>query len=91
MLAVMSLLASTALPGGAFGAGGPSSIEVVGGAAEARRFVAYYHTIPLTPEQERTKAAALESLKAPCCAQVSLATCCCPCNLAKAAWASPTI
>ena len=36
--------------------------------------------------QEQTKAKALSAIPAPCCAENSLATCCCPCNMAKAAW-----
>ena len=64
----------------------PGDIEFVDAAAQAREFIGYYHSIPLTPDQEKTKGAALGTLKAPCCAQFSLATCCCPCNLAKRAW-----
>jgi hypothetical protein len=55
-------------------------------AAEAARFIEHYHAIRLTPEQERIKQDALESIPAPCCNQFSMATCCCPCNLAKSVW-----
>ena len=53
---------------------------------ETERFIAYYQSIRLTPEQERVKVEALASIPAPCCSENPLATCCCPCNMAKAAW-----
>ncbi|MHB0972414.1 MAG: hypothetical protein ACYC7A_03990 [Thermoanaerobaculia bacterium] len=53
---------------------------------ETERFIAYYQSIHLTPEQERVKVEALASIPAPCCSDNPLATCCCPCNMAKAAW-----
>lgn len=53
---------------------------------EAEQYIRWYHTIALTPEQEAIKQAALEAIPAPCCSSFSMATCCCPCNLAKAAW-----
>lgn len=53
---------------------------------ETERFIAYYQSIRLTPEQERVKVEALASIPAPCCSNNPLATCCCPCNMAKAAW-----
>ena len=49
-------------------------------------FIAYSKSIVLTSEQDRIKAEALESIPAPCCEQYSIATCCCPCNLAKSVW-----
>lgn len=54
--------------------------------ALAKKFIAFDSSIQLTPEQERIKAEALSSIPAPCCSEFSMATCCCPCNLAKAAW-----
>ena len=53
---------------------------------ETERFIAYYQSIRLSPEQERVKVEALASIPAPCCSENPLATCCCPCNMAKAAW-----
>ena len=53
---------------------------------ETERFIAYYQSVRLTPEQERVKVEALASIPAPCCSENPLATCCCPCNMAKAAW-----
>lgn len=53
---------------------------------ETTRFIEYFRNIPLTPEQERTKVEALTAIPAPCCAENPLSTCCCPCNMAKAAW-----
>ena len=54
--------------------------------AQAQEYIRYYKEIELTPEQERIKAEALSALPAPCCADNSLLTCCCPCNMAKSAW-----
>lgn len=54
--------------------------------AEAATYIHYYRTIGLTPEQEAVKEAALAKIPAPCCSENTLATCCCPCNMAKAAW-----
>ena len=54
--------------------------------AEARELIAAYHSIRLTPEQEQLKVEALSTIPAPCCDKNPLATCCCPCNMAKAAW-----
>lgn len=53
---------------------------------EIKSFIGYYHSIRLSPEQERLKIEALSAMSAPCCSKYSLATCCCPCNMAKAAW-----
>ena len=53
---------------------------------ETKRFIEYYQSIRLTAEQERVKVEALASIPAPCCSENPLATCCCPCNMAKAAW-----
>jgi hypothetical protein len=53
---------------------------------EAEQYIRWHHTIALTPEQEAVKQEALEAIPAPCCSSFSMATCCCPCNLAKAAW-----
>jgi len=53
---------------------------------ETERFIEYFRSIALTPEQERIKVEALTAIPAPCCAENPLATCCCPCNMAKAAW-----
>ncbi len=51
-----------------------------------QHFIDYYSTYTLTPQQERTMLTALRPLKAPCCDDNSMATCCCPCNLAKSVW-----
>lgn len=53
---------------------------------EIARFIGYYESIPLSAEQERLKVEALTAIPAPCCSNKPLATCCCPCNMAKAAW-----
>jgi len=54
--------------------------------AMAVKYIGYYKSIKLTPEQEKIKVTALSSLPAPCCSDNSVATCCCPCNLAKSTW-----
>ena len=53
---------------------------------QTRKFIEYYKTIRLTPEQEKIKAAALSPLKAVCCKDFSALTCCCPCNFSKSLW-----
>src|SRR5689334_21557786 len=53
---------------------------------EAARYIGYYHSYRLTPEQAAVKNAALSRMPAPCCSDNTMATCCCPCNLAKAVW-----
>ncbi len=53
---------------------------------QAAEFITYDRSIVLSHEQKKLMDEALSSIPAPCCAQFSMATCCCPCNLAKAAW-----
>ena len=53
---------------------------------QSEQFIDYWNAIPLPPAQEKIKAEALTSIKAPCCSEYSMQTCCCPCNLAKSAW-----
>ena len=54
--------------------------------AQTEQFIDYWNAIALTPAQEKIKAEALTSIKAPCCSEYSMQTCCCPCNLAKSTW-----
>jgi hypothetical protein len=51
-----------------------------------RQFHAYNRSIELTGEQRAVMHEALSSVRAPCCADRTAATCCCPCNMAKAWW-----
>ena len=51
-----------------------------------QQFVDYYGATVLTPQQEAVMRDALLPLKAPCCDDNSMATCCCPCNLARSVW-----
>ena len=51
-----------------------------------QRFIDYSNAITLNSEQENTKRKALQSLRAPCCDDNPMSTCCCPCNLAKSVW-----
>jgi len=55
---------------------------------KAERYLAYYGTYRtrLTPDQQAIKNAALGEIPAPCCREFPMATCCCPCNLAKTTW-----
>ncbi len=86
VLAASVLLGLSVISRPAAAGDGPASIQFVDAAAQAREFIGYYHSIALSPEQEQTKRTALGTLRAPCCNQFSLASCCCPCNLAKSAW-----
>lgn len=79
-LVVMAAL----LSGSAWAA--PKRIEFTDVERQTREFVGYYKTIRLTPKQEKVKAAVLSKIPAPCCAQFSALTCCCPCNFSKALW-----
>lgn len=54
--------------------------------ARTSEFIGWSKTILLTPQQEKTKLEALGGIPAPCCKEYSIATCCCPCNLAKTVW-----
>lgn len=53
---------------------------------QAAQYIDDFHSIKLSPEQEKIKDEALSSIPAPCCKDYSIATCCCPCNLAKSVW-----
>ena len=53
---------------------------------QTEEFIGYYNTIKLTPDQQKVKEEALGSIPAPCCKEYTMATCCCPCNLAKSVW-----
>lgn len=52
----------------------------------AREFIEYNRSIALSSEQRKVLVDALSPIKAPCCSNNSMATCCCPCNLAKTIW-----
>ena len=65
---------------------GKSGIKFYDAHSQAKEFIAYSNSIPLTPEQEKTKSEALSAIPAPCCSNYSISTCCCPCNLAKSVW-----
>ncbi len=56
---------------------------------KAEQYIDYWNAIPLTADQQRVKAEALDAIKAPCCSEYTMATCCCPCNLAKSVWKPP--
>jgi len=54
--------------------------------SQAAEFIGYSRSISLTPAQKAVREKALRAMSAPCCKEFPLATCCCPCNLAKSAW-----
>jgi len=54
--------------------------------SQAAEFIGYSRSIALTPAQRQIRDRALSGIPAPCCGQFSMATCCCPCNLAKSVW-----
>ena len=66
--------------------GDPTSYGIAIALNNTQRFIDRYNAISLTPEQEGVRRDALRPLKAPCCDDNSMATCCCPCNLAKSVW-----
>ncbi|MDH5719572.1 MAG: hypothetical protein OEZ13_03030 [Spirochaetia bacterium] len=53
---------------------------------KTKKYIEYYKTIKLTSKQEQIRKEALEAFPAPCCKDYSMATCCCPCNMAKSVW-----
>jgi hypothetical protein len=53
---------------------------------QTKEFIGYNQSIQLTADQEKIKKEALTAIAAPCCSDFTIATCCCPCNLAKSVW-----
>lgn len=54
--------------------------------AQAKELIGYADSISLTPEQQKLKEQVLSKIPTTCCKQFSMATCCCPCNMAKTIW-----
>lgn len=54
--------------------------------SQTAEFIGYARSVTLTPAQQKVREKALRAMAAPCCKEFPLATCCCPCNLAKSAW-----
>lgn len=67
-------------------AGENGTVHFTDAQRQSAEFIAKHRSIVLTPEQKKTMDEALSSIPAPCCKQYSIATCCCPCNLAKSTW-----
>lgn len=67
-------------------AGPVSHLSFTDASHQTKQFIGYFHSIHLTPDQQRTKQRVLGAIPAPCCSNYSIATCCCPCNLAKSVW-----
>lgn len=54
--------------------------------SQTAEFIGYSRSITLSPAEQKVREKALRSMGAPCCKEFPVATCCCPCNLAKSAW-----
>jgi hypothetical protein len=66
--------------------GASRSVKFFVAPSQAAEFIGYARSISLTPAPQRVREKALRAMAAPCCKEFPLATCCCPCNLAKSAW-----
>ena len=66
--------------------GDPTAYGVSLSLDNTQQFIDYHEAAALTPEQESIMRNALLPLKAPCCDDNPMSTCCCPCNLAKSVW-----
>lgn len=62
------------------------AVSFVDARVQADEFISYYRSIALTREQQKVMDEALTPMRAPCCSEKSMATCCCPCNFAKSVW-----
>jgi hypothetical protein len=65
---------------------GNGTVKFTDAHRQAAEFISYDDAIVLSPDQKKVMDEALSSIPAPCCAEFSIATCCCPCNLAKSTW-----
>lgn len=63
-----------------------AAIRFTDARSQAAEFIAYDRAITLDPAQKKVMDEALRAIPAPCCDAYSIATCCCPCNLAKSVW-----
>ena len=79
------LVASLALDRAA-ASGASRFVKFFDAPSQAAEFIGYERSISLTPAQQIVREKALRAMAAPCCKKFPLATCCCPCNLAKSAW-----
>jgi len=85
---VLATLAMGAIAAVAFdqAAAAGSPVQFFDASSQAAEFIGYSRSIALTPEQKQIRDRALSKFAAPCCSTFSMATCCCPCNLAKSVW-----
>ena len=87
MVAIAGALLLTGLAGAAkSGKPHPDEIRFTNAPKQAAEFIAANGAIDLSPTQKSVMQEALSKIVAPCCADYSMATCCCPCNLAKSTW-----
>ncbi|MGD2104377.1 MAG: hypothetical protein PVJ55_04590 [Anaerolineae bacterium] len=66
--------------------GEPTAYDLPLSLDNTQRFIDYYEATSLSAEQEQILEEALLPLKAPCCDDNPMSTCCCDCNLAKSVW-----
>jgi hypothetical protein len=83
-----ALLAAAVLSQASAAAGARSRalVRFTDAGEDAARFLRYSQQYKLTPGQQALKDRVLTKIPAPCCKEYSIATCCCPCNLAKTVW-----
>ena len=63
-----------------------AEIEFTDVEGQAKQFMRWHEEIRLNASQEAVKKAALGNIPAPCCADNSAYTCCCPCNISRTIW-----
>ena len=66
--------------------GDPTAYGVPLSLDNTQGFIDYYESTALTADEQRRVDNALSPLKAPCCDDNPMSTCCCDCNLAKSVW-----
>ncbi len=66
--------------------GDPTSYGLPLAVDNSAMLIGYEQQYKLTAAQEAVKREALTALRAPCCDDRTMYTCCCPCNLAKTVW-----
>ena len=85
LLAILTLAAMAALALDQAAAAQPP-VRFFDAPSQSAEFIGYARSITLTPAQRQIRDHALSGIPAPCCGRFSMATCCCPCNLAKSVW-----
>ncbi len=86
VIAALVVLSATAAAADRVQPTGESAVRFTDAHRQAAQFISYQKSIVLTAQQQAVMDKALSGIRAPCCSAFSIATCCCPCNLAKAVW-----